>query len=229
MLCKYFNVKILVKNPIISVLIPCFNSEKFISRALRSILHQSLDREKYEIIVINDGSTDNTDYLINQFKEDIRYFSNDHNKGLPFALNQAISEAKGKYICRLDSDDFVNFNYLLFLLEYLIQHPGAKVCKCDYYLVNEDGDERIYTSSLEYPIGCGTIFELDLVLEIGGYNTKYLINEEKEFFIRVERLTKIHHLPMPLYRYRKHPESLTSNVLGVHEYNRILEEDFPQN
>ena len=218
-----------MKNPIISVIIPCFNSDKFISRALRSILHQSLNREKYEIIVINDGSTDNTDYLINQFKEDIRYFSNEYNKGLPTALNQAISEAKGKYICRLDSDDFVNENYLLFLLEYLIQHPDAKVCKCDYYLVNEDGEERIYTSSLKHPIGCGTIFEKDLVLDIGGYNTRYLINEEKEFFIRIERLTKIHHLPMPLYRYRKHPASLTSNDLVVAEYDQILEKDYPKN
>jgi len=216
-----------VKIPKISVLIPCYNSEKFIARALRSILHQSLPREEYEIIVINDGSVDKSEFLINQFKEDIRYFTNNSNKGLPYSLNKAISEAQGKYICRLDSDDFVNKNYLLFLLEYLIQHPGSRVCKCDYYLVNEEGKDRIYTSSLKHPIGCGTIFETDLILELGGYNNKYLCNEEKELFIRIERLTKIHHLPMPLYRYRKHSKSLTSNDLVVAQYDHILKNDYP--
>ncbi|ABM70709.1 glycosyltransferase family 2 protein [Prochlorococcus marinus] len=218
-----------MNNPIVSVIIPCLNAEKFISRALRSILHQSLNREKYEIIVINDGSTDNSDYLIKQFKEDIRYFTNDKNMGLPNTLNRGILEAKGKYICRLDADDFVNQYYLLFLLEYLVQHPEAKVCKCDYYLVDENGENRIYTSSLENPIGCGTIFELDLLSKVGGYNKKYLCNEEKELFIRIERLTKVHHLPMPLYRYRKHPESLTTNDLVMTKYDQILEKDYPQN
>ena len=56
-----------MKNPIVSVIIPCYNSEKFIARALRSILYQSLEREKYEIIVVNDGSNDKTEFIINQF------------------------------------------------------------------------------------------------------------------------------------------------------------------
>ena len=80
-----------MKIPKISVLIPCYNSEKFIARALRSILHQSLPREEYEIIVINDGSVDKSEFLINQFKEDIRYFTNNSNKGLPYSLKKAIS------------------------------------------------------------------------------------------------------------------------------------------
>ena len=216
-----------MKKPLVSVIIPCFNSEKFISRALRSIINQSLSKEKYEIIVVNDGSNDLTDSLIQKFKKNIRYFINPINMGLPHALNQAIDQAEGKYICRLDSDDFVNENYLLFLLEYILQHPNSKVCKCDYYLVNEEGEERVYTSSKDFPIGCGTIFEKDLILKIGGYNTKYLCNEEKELFIRIEQITEIHHLPMPLYRYRKHSNSLTSDNNIVEAYDNILKKDYP--
>ena len=197
--------------PIVSVIIPCFNSESYICRSLRSILHQSFKRDSYEIILINDGSTDNSAYLIEQFKEDIILINNKKNKGLPYCLNQGINKAKGKYIARLDSDDFVNHHYLLFLVEYMIQHPQAKVCRCDYFKTYENGEKREYKSSLEYPIGCGMIFQKKFLLNLGGYNEKFLCHEDLEILNRIEKVTRIHHLAMPLYRYRTNPKSLTNN------------------
>lgn len=196
---------------LVSVIIPCFNSENFISRSLRSILHQSLPRENFEVIVINDGSTDRSKYLIEQFKGDVILIDNKQNKGLPYCLNQGINKAKGTYIARLDSDDFVNHHYLLFLLEYMIQHPEAKVCRCDYFKTYENGENREYKSSSDHPIGCGMIFEKEFILNIGAYNEQFLCHEDLEILKRIEKVTKIHHLPMPLYRYRSNPKSLTNN------------------
>tara|TARA_Y100000589_G_scaffold332235_1_gene390616 strand:- start:960 stop:1607 length:648 start_codon:yes stop_codon:yes gene_type:complete len=205
--------------PKVSVIIPCFNSENYIARALRSIINQSLDFSEYEIITVNDGSSDNTKNIINQFLDKVIYLENDINQGLPYALNKAVNIAKGEYFCRLDSDDFVNEHYLLFLLEYMKQHPDALVCKCDYFLVDEQGKNRKYTSSINHPIGCGTIFNKKFILDIGGYNTQFKCNEEKELFKRIFKYTNIHHLPMPLYRYRKHPGSMTSDRSLLREYD----------
>ena len=74
----------------ISVIVPVFEGERFIGRCLRSLLHQTLSRDKYQIIVINDGSTDRTAYALDLFKEDIKIINNEKNLGLPKSLNKGI-------------------------------------------------------------------------------------------------------------------------------------------
>ena len=92
----------------ISVIVPAFNQEKYIGRCLRSLLSQTISHDLYEIIVIDDGSYDNTAFSIDQFSYPsdniIKKFVNDSNRGLPYSLNRGISESKGKYIIRVDSD-----------------------------------------------------------------------------------------------------------------------------
>ena len=103
------------KKIIVSVIIPIFNRANFIARCLRSLLYQSFDRDAYEIIVINDGSTDNTSNILNAFRDEIVILNHKKNKGLPNALNKGIKNSKGKYIVRVDSDDYVNLDYLKIL------------------------------------------------------------------------------------------------------------------
>ncbi|OCW83239.1 glycosyl transferase, partial [Pelagibacteraceae bacterium GOM-A5] len=74
-----------MNNPDISVIIPAYNHEKFIGRALRSILDQSIDKKKYEVILINDFSIDNSKQIIKKYKSEIVYIENDQNKGLPYS------------------------------------------------------------------------------------------------------------------------------------------------
>ena len=101
------------KRATVSVIVPVYNQEKYIGRCLRSLLAQDFPKNEYEIIVINDGSTDRTSYGLELFKNDIVLINNKKNKGLPYSLNQGIRKSKSKFIVRVDSDDYVNVNYKL--------------------------------------------------------------------------------------------------------------------
>ena len=124
------------KNPHISVIVPVFNQEKFIRRCLRSILDQDFD-EKFEIILVDDGSTDKTSKAVNLFRDEIKIIKNKKNIGLPASLNKAIKLAKAPYIIRVDSDDYVNSNYLRILYLFLILNNNFDAVACDYYLVDD--------------------------------------------------------------------------------------------
>ena len=89
---------------LVSVVLPVFNGEKFLTESINSILNQSF--KKFELIVINDGSTDNSYEYIKKFKDTrLSVINNDKNIGLSNSLNKGILVAKGKYIARMDQDD----------------------------------------------------------------------------------------------------------------------------
>lgn len=117
--------------PIISVIVPVYNQEKYIGRCLRSLMSQTMRQEDFEIIVINDGSNDKSAYALELFREDITIISNDSNLGLLSCLNLGIRKSKGSYIVRVDSDDFVNTNFLNFLNFFLEYNSYADAVACD--------------------------------------------------------------------------------------------------
>ena len=125
------------KPPIISIIVPAKDQEKYIGRCIRSLLSQSLSKEFYEIIVIDDGSKDKTVYALELFKKDITIIKNKKNLGLPKALNIGIKKSKATFIVRVDSDDYVNRDFLLILLKFLRLNNYMDAVGCDYYLVNE--------------------------------------------------------------------------------------------
>ena len=129
-------------NPKISVIISTFNQDKYIGRCIRSLLEQNISKDKYELIIINDGSTDRTEYAIGLFRKPnsnfIKYLSNEINIGLPASINKGINIAKGDYIVRVDSDDFVNKNFLNFLAIYLETNPESDAVACDYLVLDDN-------------------------------------------------------------------------------------------
>ena len=93
--------------PKVSVLMPAYNSGKYIQQSIQSILDQTF--QDFELIIVNDGSTDNTHDIITSFSDDrIRYYQNDGNKGLIYTRNKQINLASTEYIALLDSDDLAN-------------------------------------------------------------------------------------------------------------------------
>lgn len=112
----------MLNNPIISVIIPTYNREKTINRAIESVLSQTF--KKYEIIVIDDGSIDNTKEIISPYIEKIKYH-NQNNAGPSKARNYGIDVAKGEWIAFLDSDDF------WFPDKLEIQYEEARKANCD--------------------------------------------------------------------------------------------------
>lgn len=114
-------------NPLITVVLPAFNAEKYVTEAVRSILNQTF--QDFELIVINDGSTDATeDILKNLVNEDKRIkLINRENKGLVASLNEGVDVAKGVWIARMDADDIAIPNRFELQLECLRQ-TGADIC-----------------------------------------------------------------------------------------------------
>ena len=99
----------------VTVIIAVHNEEKYIGRCLRSILSQNFPRDLFQIVVVDDGSTDKTSYALELFSEDIIIINNNINMGLPASLNKAINYIDTKYFVRVDGDDYVGGNFLLFL------------------------------------------------------------------------------------------------------------------
>lgn len=107
----------------ISVIIPVFNSDKYVFEALQSVFNQTV--KPYEVIVIDDGSTDKTAEIIKQFP-DIRYFYKDHS-GIASSLNVGLKEVKGDLIAFLDADDYWRLDKLENQVSYLSSHPNTKI------------------------------------------------------------------------------------------------------
>jgi len=206
----------------VSVIIPVHNQEMYIGRCLRSLLKQTLDPDDYELIVINDASTDNTTKALLPFMGDIRYYENDTQKGLPAALNIGIKNAKGWFIVRVDADDYVHWEYLNILSMHLMHNHDIDAVACDYHVVNDHQDMLSQNNCLEEPIGCGVMFRIDQLIDIGLYDEGFFAREEEDLRIRFLEKYSIFRVQLPLYRYRRHENNLTNNSTHMQEYSEKL-------
>ncbi len=206
------------KEPLVSVVVAAYNEEKFIGRCLRSLLHQTLSLDDYEIIVVNDGSTDRTGYALELFHDAIHTVTNAQNIGLPAAINKGIMAAKAEYIVRVDADDYVNTNFLNFLSFFLDQNANIDAVACDYWLFNDTEEwlERVDCS--QEPIACGIMFRKQQLIDIGMYDETFRCHEDKDLRIRFEKKHAITRIELPLYRYRRHENNLTNNDEAMEEH-----------
>ena len=128
-------------NPQISIILPAYNAEKYLSLAIESILQQSF--KDFEFIILNDGSTDNTEKIILSYTDSrIRYIKNEKNLKLIKTLNKGIELAKGKYIARMDADDIALPTMLEECYTFFETHPEYSIVAPSVY--NMDNDGRTY-------------------------------------------------------------------------------------
>lgn len=133
--------------PLISIIVPCYNTEDYMEQCLDSLIHQSY--KNLEIIIVNDGSTDDTDAKIQPYLSDdrIKYIIQE-NKGLSGARNTGLDIMKGEYVCFIDSDDFIHKDYVKTLYENLIK-TDADISICDFLLYYDDAPVDIETLPVE--------------------------------------------------------------------------------
>ncbi len=212
----------MTKKVSVTVIVPTYNRDLYIGRCIRSLLDQSLDREKYEIIVINDGSKDKTDTILNAFKDEVIILSNKKNKGLSYSLNKGIRCSKGRFVIRVDSDDYVNHEFLKYLQMHLLSNNEMQAVCCDYYLVDDKENIIKKMNSDTNPIGCGIMFRVESLFKIGLYDKNLKVHEEKDLRIRFLKHNKIHRISLPLYRYRKHAKNITKNKKNMKKYFKKL-------
>lgn len=206
----------------ISVIVPVYNSEKYLSRCIRSLMNQTLPKEKYEILVIDDGSTDNSRRIIESYAEYITVITLDKNVGLPVALNLGIKKSKSRFIVRVDSDDYVNKYFLESLFSYFSYSPPHDAVSCDYLFVNDNEEVISRADSSKDPIACGIMFQRDHLVGLGLYNEDFKFLEDEEMRARFLNTYTIDRIPLPLYRYRRHSDNMTNNYIKIQEYRTKL-------
>ena len=125
------------KNKLFSIIMPCYNAEKYLKQSIDSVLKQTY--ENWELIIINDCSTDTSFKIINSFNDHrISLINNLKNEGVSFSRNEGIKKAKGNFIAFIDSDDLWKEDKLLTQLNYL--NKGYDICCSNYIQIDEYGN-----------------------------------------------------------------------------------------
>lgn len=207
----------------ISLIITSHNYAQYVERAIRSALDQSLSHSEYEIIVINDASTDHTADVLENYKDEVRVFNLDQNLGLAGARNFGIQKAKGQFIIFLDADDYIHRDLLKVEKLFLEENTKLDAVSTDYYLVNERGERIEHINAEEKPIACGIMFRKDFLYNIGLYDEAFRAREEEDLRIRWTEQYNIYNLIVPLYRYRMHDSNLTKNTSAMEEHKELLD------
>jgi glycosyltransferase involved in cell wall biosynthesis len=208
--------------PQISVIIPARNAERFIGRAIRSVLNQNIPLDEYEVIVVDDHSTDRTAYALDLFKDEISILRNERQLGLPGSLNRAIKTARGKFVVRVDADDYVRGDYLFILRRFLEDNTNMDAVACDYLVIDDAENIIERRDCMQHPIGCGIMFRTDHLIDIGLYDTDFLMHEDRDLRVRFLKKYAIHRIELPLYRYRRHQDNMTNDRSAWEDFEQRL-------
>jgi glycosyltransferase involved in cell wall biosynthesis len=196
----------------ISVIVAAYNCAPYIDQALQSVFSQTLPDKHYEIVVVNDGSTDNTLDVLDKYKSKITLV-NQVNQGLAAACNRGIEAAEGDYVIRLDADDSLDEKLLASVSKVLESEPGYHCVYTDRYEISEADNTRtlfkVGQDNILDMIGCGTLFRKKVFDKIGLYRD--LLFEEYDIMLRFyESGLKGYYLPEPLYNYLKREAGMTA-------------------
>ncbi len=208
----------------VSIIVSVYNGEKFVSRAIRSCIEQSMPREDYEIIVVNDGSSDKTKFVLESFGDWIKVISLERNMGLPSACNIGLKSALGRYVIRVDADDYVHRDLIKVGNMFLGLNPYIDAVAFDYHIVSDLDDRVQRVCARDNPIACGIMFKKDDLVDIGLYDETFLLSEDEDLRIRFLKKYSITYIPLPLYRYHMHQDNSTKNNKESEKYKKKLKE-----
>ena len=198
-----------------SIIITSYNKKPYIGRAIRSCLKQSLDKGRYEVIVVDDASTDDSKDVITGFSGKITPIMLDKNVGVAEASNIGIRAAMGTFIMRVDADDYINENTLLFMTEILLANPQIGFVYGDHLRVDKDEKilERVDINTLDllFRHGAGILFRKSYLEAIGLYDPEFRNAEDFDLLRKYIKNFDGYHLRMPLYRYRIWDRQMTSD------------------
>ncbi|MFA6317542.1 MAG: glycosyltransferase [Elusimicrobiota bacterium] len=207
-------------SPLVTVYIPSHNYGRFIERAVESVLRQTMSR--WELIIINDGSTDDTVERLKRFEGlfGVRIL-HQTKKGLNVSNNVALRLANAPYVMRLDADDYLDESALLVMSHILDTKKDVGLVYPDYYMVDEEGEvlqivrrKKIGSEAklLDLPAhGACTMIRKECLLELGGYSEQWTCQDGYDLWLRFLRTFKPYNVNVPLFYYRQHEGSLTKN------------------
>jgi len=214
------------KKPLVSVIIPCYNAEKFLSTTLQSVLKQTYDN--IEIIIVDDGSTDSTSQIVSNLIEQNPtdkkiIFYRQANKGVSAARNLGIQMASGEIIAFLDSDDIWYPHKVITQLELLDAHSDVVIVASNFDRLSPYGkllktkkiSKKIYyldfqQLAVKNKIGTSTVMVRKEIFEkVGFFDESLRGPEDWDMWLRIAKVGKIAYIDEPLAIYREHYESLS--------------------
>lgn len=232
------------KNPLVSIVMPVYNAEKYLEEAIISALHQTYDN--IELIAVNDGSKDSSEAILKRFaKQDKRLrIISQKNTGIVGALNNGIATARGELIARLDADDVNFLTRIEKQVEAFNRRPHAVLVATGFEVIDEDSeymyreilptrDEDIKRMMFLYnPIAHGSVmFKKAAFEQVGGYSDTCGPTEDYELWTRLAQLGEFLGLEAILYRWRQNRNGITftNNPAMQAHTKRNLAEYWQQN
>ncbi|MBS1747812.1 MAG: glycosyltransferase family 2 protein [Bacteroidetes bacterium] len=206
------------ENPIVSVIMVTYNRSAYLSRSIPSFLEQTY--RNTELIVVDDGSEDNTFNVVNEFMKshtNIRYMKHS-NRNISLSKNVGIRAAIGKYISFLDSDDAYQDDYLEMRVQYMEANPridlieGGAIVIGDPDVKNKNNlSEKIHLSDCH--IGATFFGKTEMFIAMGGFNKNIPYSEDSEFWEKAEKKFTLRKFDTPGYfYYRSTPGSICNTV-----------------
>lgn len=209
-----------MRDPLVTVYITNFNYGRYIRQAVESVLRQTFT--DFELIIIDDGSTDGSQDIIRGYEglEHVRIVLQ-QNKGLNVTSNLAVKLAVGKYVVRLDADDYLDENALLVLTNVLESDPELALVFPDYYYVDANskitGQERRLNFQTEVTLldqpahGACTMIRRDCLIEVNAYSNSYPCQDGYDLWLKIVSRYRVRNVNLPLFYYRRHGKNLTEN------------------
>ena len=223
------------KRPLVSVIIPAYNAEKYLSQAIESILNQTF--RDFELIIIDDCSTDNTWQVIDKYhKADKRVVVSRNKKNLKLSrtLNKAIKVSKGKYIARMDADDISFPDRLEKQVKFMEANLEVGISGGTMIIMDVSGkvtgernyhttDKKIREKIFRYSPFChpSIIIRKSVLANSGLYNHYYNPAEDYELYFRIGLQAKFANLKDKLIKYRVVSNSMTMGELKAMEFKTI--------
>ena len=210
-----------MNKPKVTVLMPVYNSEKYISVAISSVLNQSFI--DFELLIINDGSTDASASIIQSFSDERIRTINQQNGGVASALNTGLENARGEYIARFDADDICMNNRLQIQVNFLDGNPEHVLVGSDAEYILENGDhlfnficighthEAILKKLYFYCpfIHSSVMYRGEAVIAAGGYSVYAHSFEDYLLWTQLSKKGQLANVNMPLIKVRYNPSSIT--------------------
>jgi hypothetical protein len=210
-------------DPVVSVVLPVWNGERFLAEAVESVLSQTLD--SFELLLVDDGSTDATSDIAHVFTcrdPRVRVIHIDR-RGIAHALNAGIEQARGRYVARMDADDISCPSRLQKQIAYLDANPDCVAVGSAVSVIDEAGEHvgtrtfpehhdgitnkliSGWSNAIAHPT---VVMRREALLAVGGYRPDRVPSEDLDLWIRLSAIGKLANVNDQLLRYRRHTETV---------------------
>ncbi len=221
-----------MKQDLVTIYITNFNYSEYIEKSIKSALNQSY--ENIEIIIVDDNSSDNSKKILSKYIKHpkIKILFNKRNQGLLKSSNIAIKASNGKYIMRLDADDYLDKKIVEILLDKIAKKPKIAMAYSDYHEINSSGKKinSIKQISLDTKksirdrpiLAACCLFRKEALFSVNLYDENFSRQDGYDIWYKLIKNYDFEHIKKYLFYYRKHDKSLTKNKIPLYKTRSLI-------